>query len=38
MEMLVGVGVLVAFVFFLLVKTAVVVPQRNEFVVERLGK
>ena len=38
MEMLVGVGVLVAFVFVVLVKTAVVVPQRNEFVVERLGK
>ncbi|MHB8789952.1 MAG: SPFH domain-containing protein [Desulfobulbaceae bacterium] len=38
MEMLVGVGVLVAFVFIVLVKTAVVVPQRNEYVVERLGK
>jgi regulator of protease activity HflC (stomatin/prohibitin superfamily) len=38
MEMLVGVGVLVAFVFVVLVKTAVVVPQRNEYVVERLGK
>lgn len=38
MEMLVGVGVLVAFVVVVLVKTAVVVPQRNEFVVERLGK
>lgn len=38
MEMLVGVGALVAFVFVVLVKTAVVVPQRNEYVVERLGK
>ncbi len=38
MEMLVGVGVFVAFVIVLLIKTAVVVPQRNEYVVERLGK
>jgi regulator of protease activity HflC (stomatin/prohibitin superfamily) len=38
MEMLVGVGVLVAFVVVILIKTAVVVPQRNEYVVERLGK
>ena len=38
MEMLVGVGVLVAFVVVVLLKTAVVVPQRNEYVVERLGK
>jgi len=38
MEMLVGVGVFVVFVVVLLLKTAVVVPQRNEFVVERLGK
>jgi len=38
MELLVGVAVLVAFVVVLLLKTAVVVPQRNEFVVERLGK
>lgn len=29
---------LLIFVFFVLVKTAVVVPQRSEFVVERLGK
>lgn len=36
--MLVGVGVLVAFVIVVLVKTAVVVPQRSEFVIERLGK
>ena len=38
MEMLVGVGTLVGFVIFVLFKTAVVVPQRSEFVVERLGK
>ncbi len=38
MEMLVGVSVLVAFVVFVLIKTAVVVPQRSEYVVERLGK
>jgi len=38
MEMLVGVGVLVAFVIVVLLKTAVIVPQRNEFVIERLGK
>jgi len=38
MEMLTGVGVLVVFVIVVLIKTAVVVPQRSEFVVERLGK
>jgi len=38
MEMLIGTGVLVAFVVVLLIKTAVVVPQRSEYVVERLGK
>jgi regulator of protease activity HflC (stomatin/prohibitin superfamily) len=38
MDMLIGVGVLVAFIIVVLLKTAVVVPQRNEFVVERLGK
>ncbi|WP_028585887.1 SPFH domain-containing protein [Desulfogranum mediterraneum] len=38
MEMLIGVGALVAFVIVVLVKTAVVVPQRSEYVVERLGK
>ncbi len=38
MDMLVGVGVLVFFVFIILVKTAVVVPQKSEFVIERLGK
>jgi len=35
---LVGVIALVVFSIVLLVKTAVVVPQRNEYVVERLGK
>ena len=35
---LVGVIALVVFIIVLLVKTAVVVPQRNEYVVERLGK
>lgn len=38
MDMVVGVGVLVAFVVVVLIKTAVVVPQRSEYVVERLGK
>ncbi len=38
MEMLVGVAVLVVFVVIVLLKTAVVVPQRNEYVIERLGK
>lgn len=38
MEMLVGVGTLVVFVIIVLLKTAVVVPQRSEYVVERLGK
>lgn len=38
MDMLVGVGVLAVFVIFVLFKTAVVVPQKSEFVVERLGK
>jgi regulator of protease activity HflC (stomatin/prohibitin superfamily) len=38
MEMLVGVFILVVFVFVILLKTAVVVPQRNEYVIERLGK
>ncbi len=37
-NMLVGVVVLVIFIVVILVKTAVVVPQRNEYVVERLGK
>jgi len=34
----VGLVALSAFVIFLFIKTAVVVPQRQEFVVERLGK
>ncbi len=38
MEMLVGVIFLVGLIFIILVKTAVVVPQRSEFVIERLGK
>jgi len=38
MEMLIGVGVFVVLVFVIVIKTAVVVPQRNEYVVERLGK
>lgn len=38
MDMLVGVGVLVVFVFVVLLKTAVVVPQKSEYVIERLGK
>lgn len=38
MEMLIGVAAFVIFIFVLLIKTAVVVPQRNEYVVERLGK
>ncbi|HFQ90851.1 MAG TPA: paraslipin [Desulfobulbus sp.] len=38
MQMLVGVAVFVVFVAVLLLKTAVVVPQRNEYVIERLGK
>lgn len=38
MEMLVGVGTLVVFVIIVLLKTAVVVPQKSEYVIERLGK
>ncbi len=38
MEMLIGVAVFVVFVVILLLKTAVVVPQRSEYVIERLGK
>ena len=34
METLIGVGVLVALVVFVLAKTAIVVPQQNAFVVE----
>jgi regulator of protease activity HflC (stomatin/prohibitin superfamily) len=38
MEMLIGLFVLAFFVVVILLKTAVVVPQRSEYVVERLGK
>ncbi|MCW5212858.1 SPFH/Band 7/PHB domain protein [Desulfobulbus sp. TB] len=38
MELLFGVAVLVVFVMIVLMKTAIVVPQRQEYVVERLGK
>jgi len=37
-ESLIVVGVLAVIIIFLLVKTAVVVPQRSEYIVERLGK
>lgn len=37
-ESLIVVGVFAAIVIVLLIKTAVVVPQRSEFIVERLGK
>jgi regulator of protease activity HflC (stomatin/prohibitin superfamily) len=38
MELLFGVVVLVVFIVVVLFKTAIVVPQRNEYVIERLGK
>ncbi len=38
MELLFGVVILVILIFIILAKTAVVVPQKKEFVVERLGK
>lgn len=38
MELLFGVAVLVVFVIIILMRTAIVVPQRQEYVVERLGK
>ncbi|MCW5201439.1 MAG: stomatin-like protein [Candidatus Electrothrix communis] len=38
MELLFGVAVLVVFIVVILIKTAIVVPQRHEYVVERLGK
>ena len=38
MENLIAVGVLVALVFFVMMKIAVVVPQQRAFVVEYLGK
>jgi regulator of protease activity HflC (stomatin/prohibitin superfamily) len=37
-SLLIGVIVLVVFIVVVLMKTAVVVPQRNEYVIERLGK
>jgi regulator of protease activity HflC (stomatin/prohibitin superfamily) len=36
--LLFGVIVLVVFIIVLVVKTAIIVPQRNEYVIERLGK
>ncbi|HID03920.1 MAG TPA: paraslipin [Desulfobacterales bacterium] len=38
METFVALGILIAFMVVILIKTAVIVPQRMEFVVERLGK
>ena len=38
MELLFGVAVFVVFIVVILLKTAIVVPQRHEYVVERLGK
>ncbi len=38
MEMLVAVGFFTVFVIVIILKTAVVVPQRTEYVIERLGK
>ena len=37
-ESLIVVGVLAVIIIVLLFKTAVVVPQRSEFIIERLGK
>ncbi len=37
-NLLIGVIVLIIFIVVILWKTAVIVPQRNEFVIERLGK
>lgn len=37
-ESLIVVGVLAIIVIILLIKTAVIVPQRSEFIIERLGK
>ncbi|HID97316.1 MAG TPA: SPFH/Band 7/PHB domain protein [Thermodesulfobacteriaceae bacterium] len=37
-SLLIAVAVLIVFIIVLLIKTAIVVPQRNEYVVERLGK
>ncbi len=38
METFIALGIIIALIILILVKTAVVVPQRMEFVVERLGK
>ena len=38
METLIGVGVVVALVIFVIAKTAIVVPQQNAYVIENLGK
>lgn len=38
METFIALGILIAFMAVILIKTAVIVPQRMEFVVERLGK
>jgi len=38
MEPLIGLAILIAFMVVVLLKTAVIVPQRNEYVIERLGK
>jgi regulator of protease activity HflC (stomatin/prohibitin superfamily) len=38
METFIALGILIAFMVVVLIKTAVVVPQRSEYVVERLGK
>ncbi len=38
MESIAALGILIAFMVVILIKTAVIVPQRKEFVVERLGK
>ncbi len=38
MDSIAALGILIAFMVIVLIKTAVIVPQRKEFVVERLGK
>jgi regulator of protease activity HflC (stomatin/prohibitin superfamily) len=38
METLIGVGVVVALVLFIIFRTAIVVPQQNAYVIENLGK
>lgn len=37
-ESLIVVGIIAVIIIFLLVKTAVIVPQRSEYIIERLGK